>query len=118
MNHFGSVDYGCCEPLDNKFDLLINQIPNLRSVAVSPWCNRRIAAEKLSDRYVFVWKPNPSLICTPEADFALAEQEIRDTLEIAKNCCLVMVMKDTSTFNHEPWRITHWTNIASRLAQG
>jgi hypothetical protein len=117
MNRFGLVDYGCCEPLDNKFDLLIQQIPRLRSVAVSPWCSRKIAAEKLGDRYVYVWKPNPSLICSPQPNFTAAEQDIRDTLSIARGCNVVVVMKDTSTFHHEPWRITRWTDIASQLVR-
>ena len=102
MDRFGLVDYGCCEPLDHKFDLLINKIPRLRSVAVSPWCNRRLAAEKLGNRYVYIWKPNPSLLCSPRPDFDAMEHEIQETLEITKNCCLVIVMKDTSTFHHEP----------------
>jgi hypothetical protein len=116
MNRFGLVDYGCCEPLDNKFDLLIRHIPRLRSVAVSPWCNRQLAAEKLGDRYVYVWKPNPSLICAPQPDFDSAEKAIQETLEIARGCNLVIVMKDTSTFHQEPWRITRWSDMASRLA--
>lgn len=116
MNRFGLVDYGCCEPLDNKFDLLIRHIPRLRSVAVSPWCNRKIAAEKLGDRYVYVWKPNPTPICSPQPDFTTAERDIHDTLEIARGCNLVIVMKDTSTFHNEPWRVTRWTEIASHLA--
>ena len=115
MERFGLVNYGCCEPLDNKFDLLITQIPNLRAVAVSSWGDRRKAAEILADRYVFVWKPNPSLICVPEADFDQAEQDIKDTLQIARNCCLVIVMKDTSTFHHQPGRITRWTDLAQKL---
>ena len=117
LNRFGLVDYGCCEPLDTKFDLLIRQIPRLRSVAVSPWCNRQIAAEKLADRYVYVWKPNPSLICAPRPNFDSAEKAICETLEIARGCNLVIVMKDTSTFHNEPWRITQWTDMASRLAE-
>jgi hypothetical protein len=117
MNRFGLVDYGCCEPLDKRFDLLIRQIPRLRSVAVSPWCSRLIAAESLGDRYVYVWKPNPALICSPAPDFAAAEKDIRETLEIARGCNLVMVMKDTSTFHNQPWRITHWTDMARRLVE-
>jgi hypothetical protein len=101
MDRFGLVDYGCCEPLDNKFDLLIRQIP----------------AQKLGNRYVYVWKPNPSLICSPQPNFAAAEQDIQDTLEIAKGCNVVVVMKDTSTFHNEPWRITRWTDLASRLVR-
>ncbi|MGE5221605.1 MAG: hypothetical protein ACM3PY_04150 [Omnitrophica WOR_2 bacterium] len=118
MNRFGLVDYGCCEPLDNKLDLLIRHIPRLRSVAVSPWCNRKIAAEKLGNRYVYVWKPNPSYICSPQADFETAGKDIRETLEIANGCCLVIVLKDTSTFQDEPGRITRWTDLASRLVSG
>lgn len=116
MNRFGLVDYGCCEPLDQKFDLIIRQIPRLRSVAVSPWCNRKIAAEKLGNQYVYVWKPNPTTICMPQLDLAAAEKDIQDTLVITKGCNLVIAMKDTSTFNREPWRITRWTELASRLA--
>ena len=115
MNRFGLVDYGCCEPLDNKFDLLITHIPRLRSVAVSPWCSQEIAAEKLGDQYVYVRKPNPSLICAPQPDFVSAEADIRRTLEVARGCNLVIVMKDTSTFHHDPTRLTRWTDIAKRM---
>ncbi len=118
LNRFGWVDYGCCEPLDNKFDLLIQHIPRLHSLAVSPWCNRKIAAEKIADRYVYVWKPNPTTLCAPEPDFAFAEQDILETLKIARSCCLVIVMKDTSTFHNEPERLTRWTDLASRLVRG
>jgi hypothetical protein len=116
MNRFGLVDYGCCEPLDRKFDLLIRHIPRLRSVAVSPWCNRKVAAEKLGNRYIYVYKPNPSRICSPRADFEAAEQDIRETLQIARGCCVSIIMKDTHTFMNEPERVTRWAEMASRLA--
>jgi hypothetical protein len=118
LNRFGLVDYGCCEPLDSRLDLLIRQVPRLRSVAVSPWANRRTAVEKLGNRYVYVWKPNPALICAPTPDFIAAEKDIRETLEMTRQCNLVMVMKDTSTFHNQPWRISRWTEMASRLAGG
>jgi hypothetical protein len=115
INRFGLVDYGCCEPLDQKFDLLIQKIPNLRSLAVSPWCDRRKAAQKLEDRFVYVWKQNPSLLCSPQPDFPAVEKDIRDTLAIARDCCLVIVMKDTSTFHNDSGRLTRWTDLASEI---
>jgi hypothetical protein len=115
INRFGLVDYGCCEPLDKKFDLLIKHIPRLRSVSISPWCDRRVAAEKLGNRYVYVYKPNPSRICSPQADFESAEQEVRETLEIARGCCVSIIMKDTHTLMNQPQRLTRWTDMASRL---
>ncbi|GAG03852.1 unnamed protein product, partial [marine sediment metagenome] len=88
MERFGLVDYGCCEPLDQKLDLLIEHIPHLRWVAVSPWADREIAADKLGGRYVYVYKPNPSRICSPKPDYEAAEAELRETLEIARGCCV------------------------------
>jgi len=116
LNRFGLVCYGCCEPLDQKFDLILSQIPKLRRVSVSPWCNRRLAAEKLTDRYVYSWKPNPALICGPTVDWDCVEKITRETLAITRGCCVEMVMKDTHTVHHDPSRISRWTQMAHRLA--
>ena len=117
MARFGMVDYGCCESLDHKLDLLIEQIPNLRWVAVSPWSDREICAEKIGKKYVYVYKPNPSTICSPKADWEKAEQDIRQTLRITKGCAVHIVMKDTTTFCDEPDRVTRWSEMATRIAK-
>ncbi len=117
MRRFGLVDYGCCEALDAKLDLLIRQVPNLRWVAVSPWADRRLAAEKLGRRFVYVYKPNPSRVCSPRADWDGAERDVRETLRIARGCAVHVVLKDTSTFCGEPHRITRWALMARRAAE-
>ena len=117
LRRFGLVDYGCCEPLDRKYDLLMQKIPNLRWLAVQRWADRALAAEKIGADYVYVYKPNPAPICTPTPDWDDAEKDIRDTLEVARDCPLHIVMKDTHTFCSQPERITRWTNLASRLAR-
>jgi hypothetical protein len=117
MNHFGLVDYGCCEPLDQKLDILIEKVPHLRWVSVSPWADRRLCAEKIQDRYVYVYKPNPTNICTPTPDWDQAGREISETLEIARGCPTHIVMKDTSTFHNEPERVTRWASMAGKLAR-
>ncbi|MFH1571536.1 MAG: hypothetical protein ABIL09_26325 [Gemmatimonadota bacterium] len=117
MTRFGLVDYGCCEPLDHKLDLLLRRIPHLRWVSVSPWADRALAADRLGGRYVYVYKPNPSRICAPTPDWAGAEAELRDTLRIARGCPIHLVMKDTHTFCREPERVTRWATLASRIAR-
>ncbi|MDP6778586.1 MAG: hypothetical protein QGI83_17665 [Candidatus Latescibacteria bacterium] len=116
LNRFGLVDYGCCEPLDHKLDLLIAQIPHLRWLSISPWCDREFCAERIAGKYVYVYKPNPSRICSPTPDWEGAEAELRETLEIARSCPVHLVMKDTHTFCGEPGRITRWAEMASRVA--
>jgi len=111
------VDYGCCESLDYKLDLLIRKIPHLRWVAVSPWADREICAGKICNKYVYVYKPNPALICSPRPNWEKAEQDIRETLTIARGCPVHIVMKDTSTFCNEPERITKWAELATRIAK-
>jgi hypothetical protein len=117
LERFGLVDYGCCEPLDHKLDLLMEKIPHLRWVSVAPRANRERAAEKLRGRYVFVYKPNPAPICTPRPNWEQAEQEIRETLKVARGCAVHIVMKDTHTFCGEPERITRWAEMASRVVR-
>ena len=115
MNRFGLVDYGCCEPSDGKFDLYLEHIPRLSSVSVHPWGNREEAAEALGNRYVYAYKPHPAHITSAKPDYEGVEREMRETLEIAKGCCVSFTLKGTLTFCNEPERLTRWTEIAQRV---
>lgn len=117
MERFGLVCYGCCEPLDKRLDLLLREVPTLRRVSISPWCDREVAAEKLGDRYVFSWKPNPSHVCSPTPAWKEAEQAIRETLRMAQGCCVEMILKDTHTFCGDPTRIGRWVEMARTAAE-
>ena len=117
LSKFRLVDYGCCEGLEGKVDLLIDNLPNLRWLAVSPWANREKMAERIGGNYVYVYKPNPSRICMREPDWAAAEKELRETLAIAKGCPVHLVMKDTKTFQHDGERITRWCRTAVKVAE-
>jgi hypothetical protein len=116
-SQFGLTCYGCCEGLDKKFDLILKSVPNLRRVSVSPWCNREVAADKLGDRYVYSWKPNPAMICAPAVDWDHVEKTTRETIRMARGCRLEMVMKDTHTVHNQPERFTRWCELARRLAE-
>ena len=116
LKRFAINHYGCCEPLHKKFDLLVRHVPRLRRVSVSAWWDPADAAAKLTDRYIFSWKPNPAMICAPAVNWDAVEKATRETLEIARGCCVEMIMKDTHTFAGDPTRIEHWSQIASRCA--
>jgi hypothetical protein len=117
LNRFGLVNYGCCEPLDAVYDMLIDNIPNLRRLSVtSPYASKRIAAEALTDKYIYSWKPNPTPLATASVDWEWIERDTRETLDIARGGCLEIILKSTETFNHDPARVTQWAELARRLA--
>lgn len=117
MERFGLTDYGCCEALDYKLDLLIEKIPNLRWISVSPWADRRVSAEKIAGKYVYVYKPNPSRICAKTPDWETAERDIRETIEIVNGEPMHICMKDTKTFWGDAERTTTWSKMAVRIAE-
>jgi hypothetical protein len=117
LERFGLVDYGCCEALDSRLDLLLGSLPRLRWVAVSPWADRELAAGRLGPRYVYCYKPQPSLICRERPDWKAAEHALRETLAIARGCRISIVMKDTTSFFGDPDRASMWVRMAMRVAE-
>ena len=68
LDRFGLNCYGCCEPLDARWQHVL-QVPRLRRVSVSPWASVPGMAERLGERYIFSYKPNPAYLATPTPDF-------------------------------------------------
>jgi hypothetical protein len=84
---FGLVYYGCCEPVHDRLAMIMQAIPNLRSVSVSGWADFRQVAEMLGRRYVYSRKPTPAYISGPNPDWGLVEQDMRKTYAAARDCC-------------------------------
>lgn len=117
MERFGLNCYGCCEPLNKRWDI-IKRIPNLRRVSVSPWADIPDMAEKLQDKYVYSLKPNPSYLASPQIDEEYLRKSLRETLKItqAKNCHVEIIMKDNNTLGHNPQNAIRWCKIAQEEA--
>jgi hypothetical protein len=109
---FGMNCYGCCEPLESRWDV-VRHIPHLRRVSVSSWANERKMAEHLGDRFIYSRKPNPADLATPVLNEASARQSIRTTLEITRDGCIVeLVMKDNHTIGRNPQNVVRWVQVA------
>jgi hypothetical protein len=111
QERFGLNCFGCCEPLHDRFDYVLT-IPRLRRISISPWCDRRISAERLGGDYIFSWKPNPARLAMEGFDEDLVRRETRETLEIARDCRVEIILKDTHTCRNEPDRFDRWCRIA------
>ena len=56
---FGLTGYGCCEDLSRKLEDVM-ELPHMRRVSISPFADVDRSAEKLRNRAIFSWKPQPA----------------------------------------------------------
>ena len=110
---FAYTYYGCCEPLDDKIEVL-KQIPNLRKIGCSPWAKVESCAEQIGGNYVLSRKPNPAnvAICT---DPELIKRETEETVKacLAHGCPYDIVLKDISTVSHRPENLIVWAQTVN-----
>ena len=113
LDRFGLNIYGCCEPLDKRFDI-VKRIPRLRKVTVSPWSDVEGMAEQLGSDYIYTRKVNPADIAQPTIDEEQIRAGLRHTLKAtSKNRCPVeILMRDVLTLSGNPENIIRWTQIA------
>lgn len=118
LEPFGLNGYGCCEDLTRKLDAVF-LFPNMRRISISPWAHVDRCAEKLGNRYIFSWKPQPSHL-VGDFDETIIRGEIRGALDAARRngCVLEMILKDTHTCQYHPERFTQWTRIAQEEIAG
>ena len=110
LKKFGLNCYGCCEPLDKRWSI-IKKIPNLRRVSVSSWSDNRKMADLLEDKYIYSLKPNPAQLALPKIDLRNISKNIKNYLEITKNCIPEIIMKDNHTIGNNPNNIKEWVRL-------
>lgn len=118
LERFGLNIYGCCEPLERRWDS-IKRIPHLRKVTVSPWSNNSDMAEKIGSDHIFCKKVNPSYLATEQIDRAAVIQDIADAFYAAKrnNCPTQILLRDVVTLSHNPNNAIEWVKIAREQSE-
>ena len=118
LERFGLNCYGCCEALDARWSL-VEKIPRLRRVSMSPWASLPRMAETLGPRYIFSWKPNPADLAMPSFDAERIRRELREGLQALRraDCRIEVIMKDNHTIGNDPARVVQWVKIAREEAE-
>lgn len=112
----GLAYYGCCEPLDKKIDI-VEKIPNLRKISITPWADVNVAAEAIQNKYVLASKPTPASVAIPVLDQEQLRKELGTILDACKrnNCSTDIVLKDISTCCYRPQNLFEWEKIAMEM---
>ena len=116
MRPYGLVHYGCCEDLARKIDML-RQLPNLRSIAVTPRANVARCAEQIGTDYVFSWRPNPTDMICSDWDEPRIRRVLGDGLNASKGCRVHIHLKDIETVQGDPTRLARWVNIVRDMTE-
>jgi len=114
----GLAYYGCCEPLDKKIDI-VEKIPNLRKISITPWADVNIAAEAINTKYVLSSKPNPAAVAEAVLDKENLKKEINEILDACRRnrCNCDIVLKDISTCSKNPNNIFEWEKIVMDMVK-
>jgi hypothetical protein len=99
---------------------IVEQIPNLRKVSITPWADVTIAAEAIGTKYVLASKPNPASVAVDKLDHDNLKKEITTILDACKrnSCNCDIVLKDISTCCFRPENIFEWERIVMELVKG
>jgi len=114
LRRFGLNYYGCCEPLHRRL-AMVEQVPNLRKISMSPWINVEEAVKNVGDRYVFSYKPNPAILAEDVWNPERARREMSELLQKAQGCVIEIIIKDISTVRYQPQRLWEWAHIVMEL---
>lgn len=110
---FGLVYYGCCEPVDDRIDMLMEAMPNLRALSISGWADFDFMAEKLGKKIVFSRKPTPAYMSGSNPDWDLMREDMRKTYEATKRngCNTELLIRDLYTVGGDRKRLREWTDM-------
>lgn len=115
---FGLVYYGCCEPLDKKIDV-VEKLPHLRKISITPWADIDNASEIIGKKYVIANKPNPASVAVPHLDEDGLRKEIGRTLNAVyrNSCSCDIVLKDISSCAGNVQNLIRWEQITMDMVK-
>jgi len=112
-DRFGSLSYGCCEPVDVAWDLCLSKLENLRKISISPWCKEEFMGERLQGtKTIYFRKPSPNFIGVGSIlDENAVKMSIKKTVEASKGCKLEISQRDVYTINYDVDKVRKYVKL-------
>ncbi len=112
---FGLVYYGCCERLEDRLEMIVDAIPNLRSVSISGWSDLKKTAEILGKNYVYSRKPTPAYLSGANPDWDLAAKDMKETYQTAGQGNVEILFRDLYDVNGDISRLRKWVDMTKSI---
>ena len=91
---FKLMKFGCCEPVHDLMPVL-QRLPSLRKVSVTPWCDLRKLARTCRTDIIWSRKPVPLKLCGDSFSLDGLREHLQETLEIGGDHFVEFVFRDT-----------------------
>lgn len=112
---FGRVQYGCCESLSNKTEIVLG-IPNLRIFVCSFWSDLEKIIEACGTDYCIMWRQSAAQVTLPDT-----LDEHREHLEWGlsqlQGHSYQIVLRELETLRGRPDRLHDWAKLAIEMAE-
>jgi hypothetical protein len=112
---FGRVQYGCCESLSNKTDIVLG-IPNLRIFVSSFWSDIAKVIEACQGRYCIMWRQSAAQVTLPDT---LDEHRahLERGLSMLQGHPHQIVLREIETLRGRNRRLHEWAKVAIEMAE-
>ena len=112
---WGQVYYGCCEPA-SPFWNEISELPNLKKVSISRWCDEAFMGEALrGTEIIYSRKPDPNFLSVDQTlDQEAWAEHIRKTLSVTKGVFTEFIIRDVYTLHGHIKNASNAVSIAKR----
>ncbi len=115
LQQFGAVQYGCCEDLTQKMDI-VRRIPNLRVFVCSYWTDLDKLIAACGRDYTIMWRQLSAHVMLPDE-----LDDVRKNLEIGtqklKGSAYQIILREVETLAGHPNRLKEWTELAIAAAE-
>ncbi len=112
---FGRVQYGCCESLSHKTDIVLG-IPNLRIFVSSFWSDLDEVIEACGKRYCIMWRQSAAQVTLPDT-LEDHRAHLESGLSRLQGHYYQVVLRELETLHGHPNRLREWARLAIEMAE-
>ena len=115
LQQYGAVQYGCCEDLSQKIDLIL-RLPNLRVFVCSAWTDLDKVIERCGSSHTIMWRQAAAAVTLPD-DLSAYQQHLNEGLRKLQGCHYQVVLRELETLKGHPDRLKEWARLGIELAE-
>ena len=115
FQQFGAVQYGCCENLTQKIDIVL-RIPHLRIFVCSFWTDLDKVIGACGKDYTIMWRQSSAQVTVNET-LDEHREHLESGLRRLQGHYYQVVLRELQTLNGKPNRLRDWARMAIDLAE-